>query len=38
MTTALVLSGVTNEAAVADASVSPDYVLDDLGDIDRVIG
>ncbi|MFD1569674.1 HAD-IIA family hydrolase [Halorubrum laminariae] len=38
MTTALVLSGVTDEAAVADAAVSPDYVLDDLGDIDRVLG
>ncbi|GAB3695201.1 HAD-IIA family hydrolase [Halorubrum pallidum] len=37
MTTALVLSGVTDEAAVADAAVSPDYVLDDLGEIDRVL-
>ncbi|EMA59338.1 HAD-IIA family hydrolase [Halorubrum lipolyticum] len=37
MTTALVLSGVTDEAAVADASVSPDYVLDDLGDVGRII-
>ncbi|WP_049983475.1 HAD-IIA family hydrolase [Halorubrum sp. BV1] len=37
MTTALVLSGITNEADVADAAVSPDYVLDDLGEIDRVL-
>jgi len=38
MTTALVLSGVTDEAAVAAADVSPDHVLEDLGDIDRLLG
>ena len=38
MTTALVLSGVTDEATLADGDVDPDYVLDDLGEIDRVIG
>ncbi|WP_144921795.1 HAD-IIA family hydrolase [Halorubrum salsamenti] len=37
MTTALVLSGVTDEATVADAEISPDHVLDNLGDVDRVI-
>ncbi len=38
MTTALVRSGVTDEATLADGDVEPDYVLDDLGEIDRVIG
>ena len=38
MTTVLVLSGVTDEATLADSDVEPDYVLDDLGEIDRVIG
>ena len=38
MATALVLSGVTDEAAVAEADVSPDYVLDDLGDIGQILG
>ena len=36
MTTVLVLTGVTDEAAVADADVSPDYVLNDLGDVGRL--
>ena len=34
----LVRSGVTDEDRIAAADVTPDYVLDDLGDIDRVIG
>ncbi|MGQ3329662.1 MULTISPECIES: HAD-IIA family hydrolase [Halorubrum] len=37
MTTVLVLSGVTDEAMVADANVSPDYVIDDFGGIDRIL-
>lgn len=38
MTTVLVLSGVTDEAALAESDSTPDYVLDHLGEIDRVIG
>lgn len=38
MTTALVLSGVTDEETLADGDVEPDHVLDDLGEIHRVIG
>ncbi|ESS04117.1 MAG: putative sugar phosphatases of the HAD superfamily [uncultured archaeon A07HR67] len=38
MTTVLVLSGVTDEATLAASDVTPDHVLDDLGQIDRVIG
>jgi len=38
MTTVLVRSGVTDEDRIAAADVTPDYVLDDLGDIDRVVG
>jgi len=38
MTTALVRSGVTDADALAGSRVSPDYVLDDLGEIDRVVG
>jgi 4-nitrophenyl phosphatase len=38
MTTVLVRSGVTDDDRLAAAGVTPDYVLDDLGDIDRVIG
>ena len=37
MTTVLVRSGVTDDDAVADADVSPDYVLADLGEIGRVL-
>jgi len=37
MTTVLVLSGIADETDVADAAVSPDYVLEDLGEIDRVL-
>jgi 4-nitrophenyl phosphatase len=37
MTTALVLSGVTDAGDVADADVTPDYVLDSLEDVDRVL-
>ncbi len=38
MTTALVLSGVTDEADVVESDVEPDHVLNDLGEIGRVIG
>ncbi|WP_144797173.1 HAD-IIA family hydrolase [Halorubrum depositum] len=38
MTTVLVRSGVTDDDRLAAADVAPDYVLDDLGDIDRVLG
>lgn len=38
MTTVLVRSGVTDDDAIDRADVTPDHVLDDLGDIDRVIG
>ena len=38
MTTVLVRSGVTDEAALAASDVEPDHVLDHLGDIDRVVG
>ncbi|OTE98773.1 HAD-IIA family hydrolase, partial [Halorubrum sp. SD612] len=38
MTTVLVRSGVTDEAALAASDISPDYVIDNLGEIDRVIG
>ncbi|SFH74513.1 4-nitrophenyl phosphatase [Halorubrum aquaticum] len=37
MTTALVLSGVTDEADLAESDVEPDHVLDHLGEIDRVL-
>ena len=36
MTTALVLTGVTDRETVETADVSPDYVLDSLGDIETV--
>ena len=38
MTTVLVRSGITDEDRIAAADVTPDYVLDHLGQIDRVIG
>ncbi|MGM0446929.1 MAG: HAD-IIA family hydrolase [Methanobacteriota archaeon] len=38
MTTVLVRSGVTDEAALAASEISPDHVIDHLGEIDRVIG
>ncbi|MFB6280619.1 MAG: HAD-IIA family hydrolase [Haloferacaceae archaeon] len=37
MTTALVLTGVTDAADVAAADVTPDYVLDSLADVDEVL-
>ncbi|MFB6130794.1 MAG: HAD-IIA family hydrolase [Salinigranum sp.] len=37
MTTALVRTGVTDEAALAAADVRPDYVLDSLGDVGTVL-
>ncbi len=37
MTTALVLTGVTDRDDVADSPYDPDYVLDDLGDLHEVI-
>lgn len=36
MTTVLVLSGVTDEAAVENAAIDPDYVVDSLADIESV--
>lgn len=38
MTTVLVLSGVTDEAALAGATVEPDHVIDSLADIKEVLG
>lgn len=38
MTTVLVLSGVTDRADLATASVDPDYVVDSLADIGDVLG
>ncbi|CDK40957.1 HAD-IIA family hydrolase [Halorubrum sp. AJ67] len=38
MTSVLVRSGVTDADDLAASEVSPDYVLDHLGEIDRVIG
>ena len=38
MTTVLVRSGVTDDDALAASAISPDYVLDDLGEIGRLIG
>jgi len=38
MTTVLVRSGVTDDDALAASDISPDHVLDDLGEIDRIIG
>ncbi|WP_418286242.1 HAD-IIA family hydrolase [Halorubrum sp. DTA46] len=37
MTTVLVRSGVTDDATLAASDIEPDYVLDTLGEIDRVI-
>jgi len=37
MTTVLVLSGVTDREQLADSGLEPDYVIDDLGEIDRVL-
>lgn len=37
MTTVLVLTGVTDRNAVAASDVDPDYVLDSIGDIRRVL-
>jgi len=37
MTTVLVLSGVTDRAAIADGPVDPDYVLAGLGEIETVL-
>ncbi|GAB7008878.1 HAD-IIA family hydrolase [Halorubrum trueperi] len=38
MTTALVLSGVADEAALERSPVTPDHVLEHLGEIDRILG
>ncbi len=37
MRTAVVLTGITDRADLADSDVSPDYVLEDLGEIERVL-
>jgi HAD superfamily hydrolase (TIGR01450 family) len=37
MTTVLVLTGVSSRADVADSDVDPDYVLENLGGIERVL-
>lgn len=37
MTTALVLTGVTDRQDLTESPVQPDYVLDDLGDVDRIL-
>jgi arabinose operon protein AraL len=37
MTTVLVLSGVTDRTTLADSDVEPDYVLESIADIDKVI-
>lgn len=37
MTTAVVLTGVTDREDVADSPYEPDYVLEDLHDLDRVL-
>jgi len=37
MTTVLVLTGVTDREAVADSPVDPDYVIEDLGEIETVL-
>lgn len=37
MTTALVRSGVTDDATLEQSDVIPDYVLDSLADVDRVL-
>lgn len=37
MTTVLVRTGVTDEARLARSSITPDYVLDTIGDIGRVL-
>lgn len=38
MTTVLVLSGVTDETDLAEATIAPDYVIDSLADIHEVTG
>jgi ribonucleotide monophosphatase NagD (HAD superfamily) len=37
MTTVLVLSGVSDRADARESAVDPDYVIDGLADIDRVL-
>jgi ribonucleotide monophosphatase NagD (HAD superfamily) len=37
MTTALVLTGVTDRADLDGASVRPDHVLDSLADVERIL-
>lgn len=37
MTTALVRTGVTDDAALADSDVQPEYVLDSLADVDEIL-
>ncbi|GAB3318534.1 HAD-IIA family hydrolase [Haloplanus salinarum] len=38
MTTALVRTGVSDDDDIAESDVSPDYVLDSLADVDRILG
>lgn len=37
MTTVLVLTGVTDRAGVADSDVEPDYVVDSLANVERIL-
>ncbi|MFC4544682.1 HAD-IIA family hydrolase [Halosolutus amylolyticus] len=37
MTTAVVLTGVTDRATIDESSVEPDYVLESLADVDRLL-
>lgn len=37
MDTALVLTGVTDKSAVTDSTVTPDYVLESIGELDTVV-
>jgi ribonucleotide monophosphatase NagD (HAD superfamily) len=38
MTTVLVRTGVTDDAALSGSEIEPDYVLDSIADIERVLG
>jgi HAD superfamily hydrolase (TIGR01457 family) len=38
MTTVLVRTGVTDDRALAESDIQPDYVLDSIADIERVLG
>lgn len=37
MTTVLVLTGISDRAAIAESDITPDYVIDNLGEIERVL-